>query len=212
MGTHYDDPNSRSWPLPAPFQGDDVRLSEDVIERYITCFTEAGDLIFDPFAGFGTTLIVAERLGRIGMGCEILKDRAQDANSLLTQGHVRVGDIRAIDLSDVCANLILSSPPYMNRGDREDPLTGYRKPVRAYERYVTELASIYIRMGALLAADGKLVIQLQNLRNQQGATPLAFDLYCAIGQGLVFVGEEVTTWNEECYGYTHGYCLIYTCA
>jgi DNA modification methylase len=33
--------------------------------------TQPGDLVFDPFVGSGTTLAVAQRLGRTATGCEI---------------------------------------------------------------------------------------------------------------------------------------------
>lgn len=209
MDTYFDDPDSRSWTLPESFRDDDVRLSEDVIERYIKRFTDEGDVVFDPFAGFGTVLVVAERLRRIGIGCEILEDRARYASSLVRRGQVRIGDVRTTDLTDIRARLVISSPPYMNQGDREDPLAGYNAPVRSYARYIDELASIYVSLVEILEPDGRLVIQLQNLRNEQGVTPLAFDLYSAIGRDLRFEGEEITTWRKECYGYTHGYCLIY---
>lgn len=209
MNSHFDDMDSRSWDLPKPFAEDDVRLSEDVLERYISRFTQPGDLVFDPFAGYGTTLLVAERMGRVGLGYEILSERTEYANSLLSVGEVRVGDIRDADLEGMTFNLIISSPPYMNRTDPEDPLRGYRSPVAGYDRYIAELASIYVRLGEILTHDGRLVIQLQNLRNEQGVTPLAFDVVASIGRRLEFLGEEATIWQKDCYGYSHGYCLIY---
>lgn len=208
MATHFNDPGLQSWRLPEPFN-DDVRLSEHLVERYIQRFTHQGDVVFDPFAGFGTVLVVAERLGRIGIGCEIVEDRANYANSLLERGEVQIGDVRAMDLHGTLAKLIISSPPYMNQGDREDPLTGYSTRVQSYARYIDDLASVYVDMANLLVPEGRLVIQLQNLRNEQGVTPLAFDLQAAIGQGLRFEGEEIATWDKESYGYSHGYCLIY---
>lgn len=208
--TWFNDPNSRSWALPESFRDDDVRLSEAVIERYVMRFTNAGDCVFDPFAGYGTVLVVAERLGRTAVGYEVIEARARYANSLLKGSGVRVGDVRSADLGDIRATLILSSPPYMNQNDVEDPLTGYTSPVQSYEDYIEALASIYIQVGKVLSPGGHLVIQLQNLRNEFGVTPLAFDLYGAIGAGLRFAGEEVTTWDNASYGYTHGYCLIYT--
>ena len=213
MKSYFEDPDSRSWALPEAHAEDDVRLSEDVLERYISLFTEAKDLVFDPFAGYGTTLLVAERMGRIGLGCEILLDRADYANSLLSTSEVIAGDIRKIDLSGVTAQLIISSPPYMNRFDSEDPLQGYSEPVASYEQYVIELASIYVDLvGKILAPGGRLVIQLQNLRNEQGETPLAFDLFAAIDRRLKFMGEEVAIWQKPSYGYSHGHCFIYTSA
>ena len=34
-------------------------------------FTDAGDVVFDPFMGVGTTMAAAHVLGRVGYGCEI---------------------------------------------------------------------------------------------------------------------------------------------
>ena len=34
-------------------------------------FTDAGDVVFDPFMGSGTTMAAAHVLGRTGYGCEI---------------------------------------------------------------------------------------------------------------------------------------------
>lgn len=42
-----------------------------LIEFFIKAFSDAGDAVFDPFAGSGTTIIAAQVLGRNGYGCEI---------------------------------------------------------------------------------------------------------------------------------------------
>ena len=47
---------------------------DDLIEGYIRHATKAGDLVLDPFAGSGTTLLAAARLGRLARGCEIKSD------------------------------------------------------------------------------------------------------------------------------------------
>ncbi|MBO6558793.1 MAG: site-specific DNA-methyltransferase [Pseudomonadales bacterium] len=208
VSSHYPDSDRKSWKLPDEFS-DDIRLSEEVIERYIDRFSNPGDLIFDPFGGYGTVLVVAERMGREAIGFEIDETRAKYANSLLSESTITICDVRDQSISFPSSKLCISSPPYMNKSDPENPLDNYRSPVSGYHDYVRELADIYIRVTKSLIEGGHLVVQLQNLKNETVHTPLAFDLYCAIGENARFLGEEVTTWNDESYGYSHGYCLIY---
>jgi len=211
LNTHFEDADTKSWELPSEHSADDVRLSEDVLKKYICSLTQPGDLVFDPFAGFGTTLVVAERLERRGLGYEILEARARYANSIISSSsNVICSDIQNIELDQLpLIDLCISSPPYMNKTDAEDPLSGYADPIGTYEEYIAKLRAIYTSIGKRLNEDGHLVIQIQNLQTDQGITPLAFDLYNAIGSDLAFVSEDITIWDTKCYGYTHGYCFIY---
>ena len=45
--------------------------------RIILSSTEVGDIVFDPFAGTGTTLVVAEQLKRKSIGIEIDKNNVE---------------------------------------------------------------------------------------------------------------------------------------
>lgn len=47
------------------------QLPEALLERIVKVSSNPGDLVFDPFAGSGTTLAVAKKLGRHYLGCEL---------------------------------------------------------------------------------------------------------------------------------------------
>ena len=47
---------------------------EALPEWFINLFTREGDCVLDPFMGSGTTVIVAERMGRNAIGVEILRE------------------------------------------------------------------------------------------------------------------------------------------
>ena len=55
-----------------------------LLERIIRVSSNKGELVFDPFAGSGTTLAVAHRLGRRWLGCELSGEYAKRALSRIT--------------------------------------------------------------------------------------------------------------------------------
>lgn len=42
-----------------------------LVEFFVKAFSDAGDVVFDPFMGSGTTMAAAHALSRVGYGCEI---------------------------------------------------------------------------------------------------------------------------------------------
>jgi DNA modification methylase len=59
--------------------GHTAPFPEDIPEMAIYFYTYKGDIVLDPFAGSFTTSIVANRLGRIGLGFELRKDLFEKA-------------------------------------------------------------------------------------------------------------------------------------
>jgi site-specific DNA-methyltransferase (adenine-specific) len=50
---------------------------EELIRKFILASSKAGDIVLDPFAGSGTTLVAAEQLGRKWVGCEVNSEYIQ---------------------------------------------------------------------------------------------------------------------------------------
>lgn len=59
--------------------GHPCQMPETVLERIIKATTNVGELVVDPFAGSGTTLAVAKRLGRRWCGVELSEEYASAA-------------------------------------------------------------------------------------------------------------------------------------
>lgn len=56
--------------------GHPCQMPEAVLERIIRAATDPGDVVLDPFAGSGTTLAVAKKLGRSYLGVELSEQYA----------------------------------------------------------------------------------------------------------------------------------------
>ena len=67
--------NNKKTKLPEEFRSDDVRYTESLVRFFLEEYTKEGDIVFDPFAGYGTTLLVAEKMLRIPFGVEYEAER-----------------------------------------------------------------------------------------------------------------------------------------
>ena len=70
--------------------GHPCQMPEGVLERIVKVASNPGDLVFDPFAGSGTTLAVAKRLKRRYLGIELSEDYADAVRVRLDAVHTEV--------------------------------------------------------------------------------------------------------------------------
>lgn len=66
----------------------------ELLKRLIELFTDPGDVVIDPVAGSGSTLIAAERTGRKAYGFEIKKEFWMKANAWLAEEKQTKEDIK----------------------------------------------------------------------------------------------------------------------
>jgi DNA modification methylase len=103
-------PDSDTWYLPrvcGTFKertGHPCQMPEAVLERIIRVASNPGDVVLDPFAGSGTTLAVAKKLGREYIGCELSESYAAGVQARLA----------AID-ADAAASLFAAPRPMTPR-------------------------------------------------------------------------------------------------
>lgn len=201
------------YPLPHIFQDDDVRYSESLVEYFLEHYTQPGDVVFDPFAGFGTTLIVAERMGRISFGVELNQDRVNFARSKLAHPENLIqGDARFLENIDLPKiDFSMTSPPYMTKDNHpESPFAGYKITGEGYKDYLRDIRGIYKHLHARMKPTGKVVLEVANLKTEKQVTTLAWDVGKEISKVLHFEGETIVCWDKRGYGYDHSYCLTYS--
>ncbi|MBN1668697.1 MAG: hypothetical protein JW862_16505, partial [Anaerolineales bacterium] len=195
------------------FQHDDVRYPESLVTHFLERYTRPGDTVLDPFAGYGTTLRVAERLKRSAYGLELNPAKVAYTRSKLQQPqHLLHGDARALSTFDLPPiDFSITSPPYMHKDDYEDPFTDYQAKSSGYPAYLRDLRSVYAQLRDLMKPGGTVVLEVSNLKQAGRVTALAWDIAAQVSQVLHFEGEVIICWDQYGYGYDHSYCLVYTC-
>ncbi len=203
--------------LPNKYQSEDVRFSDTLVASFISEFTKVGDTVFDPFAGFGTTLFVADKLNRKGIGIEYLPDRAQyiktivrNANSIICDSALNqtVYDV----LPDI--DFSITSPPYMSKNNHPQyPFAGYEINGKNYDDYLDDIKKIYTLIKSKMKPNAYAVIEVSNIVNQEVVTTLAWDIGKTVSEVLTLKKEIIVDWTdgelEQEYGYNHSYCLVF---
>lgn len=192
-----------------------VHFTESLAATVLDDLTSPGDRVLDPFAGYGTALVVAQRLGRPSVGVELLPERVEQVRGRLrregTAADVVQGDARRLaELVEGPFDLCLTSPPYMTRNDHpENPLEGYEVPDGDYPTYLEELGAVFAQVAGLLRSGGHLALNVANTVQDGVLTPLAFDLAAVVARHLTLVQDVVVCWDGSTWGVGADFLLVY---
>jgi DNA modification methylase len=116
-------------------------------KKCIELFTHKGELVLDPFAGIGTTLIAAKDLGRNAVGFDLNEKYVEFANRRLAELPQTLGDgTKQIEICDDAINipkyleeetvsLCVTSPPYANMLNHERLNKSFRSDLRQNKHY-----------------------------------------------------------------------------
>jgi DNA modification methylase len=188
-----------------------VHFTESLALAMIEEYSRPGDRVLDPFAGFGTTLRVAERLGRRAVGVELMSERVEQVRGRTGPAcEVLQGDARDLaSLVEGPFTLCLTSPPYLTRNDHpEDPLQAYAVEAGDYDGYLASLGTVFAQVRELLAPGGYAVVNVANTEQDGVFTPLAWDLAGVLARELTLVGETYLAWNTLLPGIASDHCLV----
>jgi len=212
MRTHLNLTRGNHIVLPEEFNNDHIRFSDSVVDFFLREFTNRGGIVFDPFAGYGTTLLIAEAMERVAYGIEYTERKAEYIRGLLKQpDHLIHGDSRLLlDYDLPQFDLCLTSPPYTNKVDDENPFTDYTERDYEYSSYLKDIKHIFAQVAQRMKPSAHVVIEISNLKRERDVTTLAWDVAREVSQVMHFDGEIVLCWDNNSYGYNHGYCMVFS--
>jgi DNA modification methylase len=191
---------------------EDVHFTQALVREVVELYSSVGDVVLDPFAGYGTALVVSHQMGRKPIGIELLPERAALIRQRLgSSGVVMEGDARQLDQLQIGpVDLCLTSPPYMSAVDHpQNPLTGYATSDGDYSTYLDELLSVFLAVKDCLRNGGYLVINAANIRTGDVVTPLAWDIAHTLRPHLAFRGETYLQWDRPLEFISGDYCLVF---
>lgn len=186
---------------------EDVHMIPAIVDHIINRCSAPGDVVFDPFAGFGTTLVRALALGRGARGIELLPERAEYMRARLPQAEIIEGDARELSRllqraasaagTTAPIDLILTSPPYMSAEQGEpDALTAYENDDGDYPRYLRELGLVAAQCARAVRPGGFVVWNVADIHDRSRTTPLIDDCVRVLSQHLALVGVTEIDWDQ----------------
>jgi DNA modification methylase len=190
---------------------DDEHFTESLAAAVVAEYSSDGDLVLDPFGGFGTVPRVATAMGRRAVAVELQDDRAELIRRRAPGAEVVLGDSRQLAaLIRGPVDLCMTSPPYMTATNHpENPLTAYSTDDGDYQTYLAEISEVFRAVTALLRPGGHAVVNVANVLGDDLITPLAWDVGSRIGEHLTLIQDVFLCWDEQPEGLAGDYCLVF---
>lgn len=188
-------------------------------ERLISIFSHTEDIIFDPFAGTGTTLIAAKNSKRYGVGTEISDEYINSYNR-------RINNLSLFDekkyepkmikddannilnyLDQNSVQLTITSPPYWdilnqkrtadNKDVRNyDELDNNLGAISSYNEFLNALQIIFEKVYDITKQDGFCCVVLMDLRKRNKFYPFHVDTIQFM-EKIGFELDDIIIWDRR---------------
>lgn len=204
-----------------PFGGRDCGWVEQM-RPFVRDFSCPGDTVFDPFCGFGTTLLAAALEGRRGLGMEIDAERAVLARERLARHGIAdpvvAGALPQSAISQPIA-MCLTSIPYFGcrwpAGADEGQL--YAAP--DFGAYIEGLRDIFHAVRAALPEGAYCIAMAENVTLNGRMLPVAWELARVLGSLFDACDERILCYparpsdvlpsDPDRTDRSHEYALVY---
>lgn len=199
---------------PPPFEPNAIKYPEPLVRHFFKEFTKRDDKIFDPFAGLGTTMFVAEEMERVPFGIEYDERRFEwVAGQMQHWGNLVCGD--SLKLNRLASKFLwpkmdfcMTSPPFMPRSDKWNPLSAGNPTKAGYDTYLRQLQKIFGQIGEVMKRNARIVVHVDNIPGRI-YTPLVRDMSLTIGKVLSLENEITIGFKNAKPNYPHTHCLIF---
>jgi len=198
-------PSQQHGPRPMGDPNYAGRTPSYVIWNLVQRYTQAGDLVVDPFAGGGTTLDVADSLQRRSRGFDLaahagrpagaggLVARRTGPGSESSDGaramRIEHADARALPVEDGAAQLVFMDPPYSTHLEYSDDPRCIGKLSAFDDAYFEAMADVFAEAERVLAPGGILAVYVSDTFQKQRAPGETFvgigaEFYCMLRRRL----------------------------
>lgn len=178
------EPDPPEYCLPEDLRARDVFGGRDCgwvsqMRPFVRAYSRPGETVFDPFCGFGTTLLAAALERRDGYGMEIDGARADLARERLRRHGIEPRIVRGslpsktpLERFDLC----LTSVPYFGCRWPGRASTGQCYAAPDFDTYLMAMRAIFHAVREALPEDGYCIAMAESVRIDGRTLPVAWEI------------------------------------
>lgn len=174
----------------------------EIPHRLIKLFSFVGETVLDPFAGIGTTSVVAANLDRRAVSVELNPDYAQLIRDAApsTMSDVHETDSRDLGfIGSESIDLVVTSPPYWNKADYGEDASNLGN-IGSYTLFFEEMRPVFSEIYRVLRPGRKVCVVTANVNQHTDHGLLTFPLatdFTVLLRDLGFVLINELIWSKD---------------